>query len=118
MRARLNIRVVAMCPATTYTPAVQKGYCSGKVRETDMNMTSTECAEAMLRIVTEAEFGDGNVVEAMHFGTKEKPDVRIRVVPYQKLAPDINVEGEFSGRNILIEEEKQWEQLTTKGMRS
>lgn len=117
VRARLSIRVVTVCPATTYTPAVQKEYCAGKVRETDMNMTSTECAEVMLRLVTEAEFGDGNVVEAMQFGTKENPDVRIRVVPYHNLAPNINVEGEFSGKNILVEEEKQWEQLKTKGMR-
>ncbi|KAJ9143418.1 Short chain dehydrogenase [Pleurostoma richardsiae] len=117
MKARLNIRVAAMCPATTFTPAVLQEYCVGKVREVDMNMTATECAEVMLRIVTQPEYGDGNVVEAMQFGTKEKSDVRVRIVPYHNLLPDINMEGDFSGKNILVEEEKLWEQLKTKGMR-
>ncbi|KAI8152219.1 hypothetical protein K4K49_010446 [Colletotrichum sp. SAR 10_70] len=118
MRARLGIRVASMCPATTFTPAVLQPYCVGKVREQDMNMSATECAEVMLRIVTDAAYGDGQVVEAMQFGTKEKSDVRVRVVPYQSLLPDIDFEGDFSGKNILVEEEKLWEKLKTEGVRS
>ncbi|KAK2754912.1 nad-dependent 15-hydroxyprostaglandin dehydrogenase [Colletotrichum kahawae] len=118
MKARLGIRVASMCPATTFTPAVLQAYCVGKVREQDMNMTATECAEVMLRIVTDAAYGDGQVVEAMQFGTKEKSDVRVRVVPYQSLLPDIDFEGDFSGKNILVEEEKLWEKLKTEGVRS
>ncbi|KAH0426723.1 nad-dependent 15-hydroxyprostaglandin dehydrogenase [Colletotrichum camelliae] len=118
MKARLGIRVASMCPATTFTPAVLQPYCVGKVREQDMNMTATECAEVMLRIVTDAAYGDGQVVEAMQFGTKEKSDVRVRVVPYQSLLPDIDFEGDFSGKNILVEEEKLWEKLKTEGVRS
>lgn len=104
MKARLGIRVASMCPATTFTPAVLQPYCVGKVREQDMNMSATECAEVMLRIVTDAAYGDGQVVEAMQFGSKEKSDVRVRVVPYQSLLPDIDFEGDFSGKNILVEE--------------
>ncbi|KAF4851089.1 putative oxidoreductase [Colletotrichum siamense] len=115
MKARLGIRVASMCPATTFTPAVLQPYCVGKVREQDMNMSATECAEVMLRIVTEAAYGDGQVVEAMQFGSKEKSDVRVRVVPYQSLLPNIDFEGDFSGKNILVEEEKLWEKLKTEG---
>ncbi|KAF4826191.1 Diacetyl reductase [Colletotrichum tropicale] len=118
MKARLGIRVASMCPATTFTPAVLQPYCVGKVREQDMNMSATECAEVMLRIVTDAAYGDGQVVEAMQFGNKEKSDVRVRVVPYQSLLPDIDFEGDFSGKNILVEEEKLWEKLKTEGVRS
>ncbi|KAF0317583.1 putative oxidoreductase [Colletotrichum sp. SAR11_59] len=118
MKARLGIRVASMCPATTFTPAVLQPYCVGKVREQDMNMSATECAEVMLRIVTDAGYGDGQVVEAMQFGSKEKSDVRVRVVPYQSLLPDIDFEGDFSGKNILVEEEKLWEKLKTEGVRS
>ncbi|KAI8175913.1 putative oxidoreductase [Colletotrichum sp. SAR 10_75] len=118
MKARLGIRVASMCPATTFTPAVLQPYCVGKVREQDMNMSATECAEVMLRIVTDATYGDGQVVEAMQFGSKEKSDVRVRVVPYQSLLPDIDFEGDFSGKNILVEEEKLWEKLKTEGVRS
>ncbi|KAJ3953430.1 hypothetical protein N0V92_010104 [Colletotrichum tropicale] len=118
MKARLGIRVASMCPATTFTPAVLQPYCVGKVREQDMNMSATECAEVMLRIVTDAGYGDGQVVEAMQFGTKEKSDVRVRVVPYQSLLPNIDFEGDFSGKNILVEEEKLWEKLKAEGVRS
>ncbi|KAH8816995.1 hypothetical protein F5884DRAFT_721818 [Xylogone sp. PMI_703] len=117
MKARLDIRVAAMCPATTFTPAVLQDYCKDKVREIDMNMTATECAEVMVRVVTEPQYGDGNVVEAMQFGMKEKSDVRVRVVPFQALLPNIDPNGDFSGKNILVEEEKLWEQLKTKGMK-
>ncbi|KAF3767175.1 putative short chain dehydrogenase/ reductase [Cryphonectria parasitica EP155] len=104
MKARLGIRVACMCPATTFTPAVVADYCKGKVREQDMNMTATECAEIMLRLVTEEQYGNGEVVEGMQFAESGsgKSDVRTRTVP---------------GKNILAEEEKLWEQLKTKGMR-
>ncbi|KAH9243393.1 hypothetical protein K456DRAFT_1716968 [Colletotrichum gloeosporioides 23] len=118
MKARLGIGVASMCPATTFTPAVLQPYCVGKVREQDMNMSATECAEVMLRIVTDAAYGDGKVVEAMQFGSKEKSDVRVRVVPYQSLLPDIDFEGDFSGKNILVEEEKLWQKLKTEGVKS
>lgn len=118
MKARCGIRVSAMCPATTYTPAVEKDYCAGKVRECDMNMSSAECAALMMRLVTDAEYGDGTVLEGMQFGTKEKSDVRSRVVPYHTLMPPFDVEGDFSGKNIMVVEEKLWEQIGTKGMRS
>ncbi|KAI8200544.1 putative oxidoreductase [Colletotrichum sp. SAR 10_76] len=118
MKARLGIRVASMCPATTFTPAVLQPYCVGKVREQDMNMSAKECAEVMLRIVTDAAYGDGQVVEAMQFGSKEKSDVRVRVVPYQSLLPNIDFEGDFSGKNILVEEEKLWEKLKAEGVRS
>lgn len=117
MKARLNIRVNTMCPATTFTPAVVADYCAGKVREQDMNMTSTECAAVMMSLVQDAEYGNGQIVEGMQFGTKEKTDVRVRIIPYQSLLPPVDFDGEFSGKNILVEEEKLWTQLKTKGMR-
>lgn len=118
MKARLGIRVACMCPATTFTPAVEAEYCAGKVRAEDMNMTAEECAQIMLRLVTEEKYGNGDVVEGMQFADQGKPtDVRERTIPYQLLLPPINMEGEFSGKNILVEEEKVWEKLKTKGLR-
>ncbi|RFU27483.1 hypothetical protein B7463_g8844, partial [Scytalidium lignicola] len=117
MKSRLNIRVATICPATTFTPAVVQEYCKDKIRDFDMNMTLTECAEVMLRVVTEPQYGDGQVVEAMQFGTKEISDVKVRTVPYQTLMPAIDLNGTFSGKNIFVEEENLWDQLKTKGMR-
>lgn len=117
MRARFSIRAAVICPGTVFTPAVLQDYCIGQVREIDMNLTTTECAEVMLRIVTEAQYGDGNVVEAIQFGSKEKPDVQVRNVPYNLLLPPIDFSKDFSGKNIIVEEEKLWDLLRTKGMR-
>lgn len=118
LKARLGVRVACMCPATTYTPAVEAEYCAGKVRKQDMNMTAEECAQIMLRLVTEEQYGNGDVVEGMQFAEQGQPsDVRVRTIPYQALLPPINMEGEFSGKNILVEEEKLWEKLKVSGMR-
>ncbi|KAJ0123866.1 hypothetical protein J7T55_012337 [Diaporthe amygdali] len=118
LKARLGIRVACMCPATTYTPAVEAEYCVGKVRPQDMNMTAEECAQIMLRLVTEEKYGNGDVVEGMQFAAHGQPsDVRVRTIPYQALLPPINMEGDFSGKNILVEEEKLYEKLKTKGMK-
>ncbi|KAK9420921.1 hypothetical protein SUNI508_01012 [Seiridium unicorne] len=116
LKARLNIRVTAMCPSVRYMPATQLDHCKSKIRDFDMNMTATECAEVMLRMVTEKDYGNGDVVEAMQFG-KGKSDVRVRKIPYHNLRADIDFNGEFSGKNIMAEEEKLYEQLKTKGMR-
>jgi NAD(P)-dependent dehydrogenase (short-subunit alcohol dehydrogenase family) len=115
-KARLGIRVSTMCPSVTYTPATQADYCKSKIRDVDMNMTATECAQVMLRQATEEDFGNGEVVEAMQFG-KETSDVRVRKVPFQSLLPSIDFNGEFSGKNIMAEEEKLYEKLETSGMR-
>lgn len=119
-KTRFGIRVACVCPATTFTPCVVQDYCAGKVREEDMNMTAAECAHIMLRLVTEEQYGNGDIVEGMQFATPargEPSDVRVRAVPYQALMPPVDLEGEFSGKNILVREEELWEQLRTKGMR-
>ena len=71
----------------------------------------------MLRVATEAQYGDGNVVEAMQFGSKDKSDVKVHIVPFQSLLPPIDSSGDFSGKNNIMWEEKLWESLRTKGMR-
>ncbi|KAF6805427.1 nad-dependent 15-hydroxyprostaglandin dehydrogenase [Colletotrichum sojae] len=117
MRTRLGIRVASVCPAAVFMPMMTQDYCAGKVRKGDMTMTPGECAEFMMDVATGAEYGDGQIVEAMQFGTTEKSDVRVRVAPFLSLMPDIDLNGDFSGKNILVEEEKLWTQLKTKGMR-
>ncbi|KAM0816307.1 hypothetical protein AB5N19_02109 [Seiridium cardinale] len=95
LKARLNIRVTAMCPSVTYTPATQLDHCKSKIQDFDMNMTATECGKVLLR----------------------KSGARVRKIPYRNLLPDIDFNGEFSGKNIMAEEEKLYEQLKTKGMK-
>ncbi|KAK8087338.1 hypothetical protein PG994_002312 [Apiospora phragmitis] len=112
MQQQLGICVAVVCPATTYTPAVLHADYADKVREGDTNMTDAECARVMLDVATLARYGNGNVVEAMQFGKPgEASDVRVREVPYARLASEIDPSGDCSGKNIAVVEEGLWEQL-------
>lgn len=85
-----------------------------------MNMTADECAHVILRLATEEGHGNGDVVEAMQFAAPAKgeaSDVQVRTVPYGALMPLVDLEGEFSGKNILVTEEELSARLRTKGMR-
>lgn len=65
-------------------------------------MTPEQCAAVMMRIVTEPQFGDGNIVEAMLAGTWEEPTVNVREVPIENLYPDV---GGLGVSNHLVDEE-------------
>lgn len=118
LKRRVGIRVACICPAATWTPIVQQDHCAGKVRVDDMNMSAAECARVMRDLVTHARYGDGNVVEAMQVAQRGQPsDVQTREVPFEALRPPIDFEGDFSGRNILVQEELFWDRLAARGMR-
>ena len=116
-RARLGIRTAVFCPGLTFTPQTQLDHCKHLVRPEDLSMTPAEAARAMAQVVGAAEYGDGSVVEAMQFGTKEVSDVRVRAVPYQSLLPPVDIAGDFSGKNIMVQEEKLWAKLQASGMK-
>lgn len=120
MRARLGVRVSVFCPGVTLTPQTQLEHCRHLVRPGDPSMTPAEAATAMVSVATAAEYGDGSVVEAMQFGAGgegQASDVRLRAVPYQGLLPPIDPSGEFSGKNIMVQEEKLWAKLQASGMK-
>lgn len=78
-------------------------------------MTPEQCASVMMRVLTEPQYGDGNIVEAMMVGTKEDPKINVREVPMEALYPTT---GTFSDKNYLVEEEvKVVKQLQEHGMR-
>lgn len=68
-----------------------------------------------MRVLTEPQFGDGNIVEAMMVGSKENPKVNVREVPMEALYPTIGALGED---NHLVEEENNFvKRLQEHGMR-
>lgn len=78
-------------------------------------MTPEQCASVMMRMLTEPQYGDGNIVEAMMVGTKEDPKINVREVPMEALYPTT---GTFSDEDYLVEEEvKVVKQLQEHGMR-
>lgn len=69
----------------------------------------------MMRVLTEPQFGDGNIVEAMMVGSKESPKINVREVPMEALYPTIAALGED---NHLVEEEENFvKRLQEHGMR-
>lgn len=78
-------------------------------------MTPEQCASVMMRVLTEPQYGDGNIVEAMMVGTKEDSRINVREVPMEALYPTT---ATFSDKNYLVEEEtKIVRQLQEQGMR-
>lgn len=69
-------------------------------------------AEQMIKILTEPQYGDGNIVEMTPIGTNAA-DTRaeIREVPLESLYPQI------VGNHLVEEDAKFVEQLKQKGMR-
>lgn len=69
----------------------------------------------MLRVATEPQYGDGNLIETMLVGTRENPEVSVREVPLEALYPTAGVRGED---NHLMEEEVNFvKHLQEHGMR-
>ncbi|ETS75289.1 hypothetical protein PFICI_12233 [Pestalotiopsis fici W106-1] len=115
MRQRLGIRVAAVCPGPCYTPLFLPEWAAAKVRPTDFTMTPKECAETMLKVASEPQYGDGNIIEVMMMGTREAPRLNVRHVPYDKLLPEgVGTLGDDN--NIIKEEEKLWAHLPVNGM--
>lgn len=65
-------------------------------------MTPEQCAAVAFELITKAEYGDGNVVEAMLVGKRGEARVHTREVPLQALYPEVGPVGED---NHLLEEE-------------
>lgn len=84
-------------------------------RPEELGMTPEECASVMMRVLTEPQYGDGNIVEAIMVGTKEDSKINVREVPMEALYPSA---GNFSDENHLEEEEaKLVKQLQEHGMK-
>ncbi|KAH8820253.1 hypothetical protein F5884DRAFT_744613 [Xylogone sp. PMI_703] len=116
LKKRLGIRNAAICPGAVYTPIFHPEYCRDRVRPDDLTLTPEQCATVMMSILTEPQYGDGNIVETMLVGTKENPSVNVREVPLEALYPTVGPVGQDN--HLLEEEEKLGKQLEERGMRN
>ena len=78
-------------------------------------MTPDQCATVMFSILTEPQYGDGNVIETMLVGSREDPSVNVREVPLEALYPTVGPVGEDN--HLLEEELKFTKHLREHGMR-
>lgn len=110
LKKHFGIRNAAICPGRVHTPLF-----GDEGRPDELGMTPEQCASVMMRVLTEPQYGDGNIVEAMMVGTKEDSRINVREVPMEALYPTT---ATFSDKNYLEEEEtKIVRQLQEQGMR-
>ncbi|KAM0208283.1 hypothetical protein ACHAQD_011706 [Fusarium lateritium] len=115
MRKRFGIRNAAVCPGAVYTPIFHPEYCRDRVRADTLSLTPEQCASVMFRVLTEEQYGDGNIVETMLIGNRGSNSVNVREVPLELLYPTVIAEGSHDG--LYQEEEKLGKQLEERGMR-
>ncbi|RYP02610.1 hypothetical protein DL764_005736 [Monosporascus ibericus] len=115
LRKAVGIRNAAICPGAVDTPIFHAEHSRSRVRPGDLMMTPRQCAEIALRVMTEPQYGDGNIVEAILVGTKEDPTMNIREVPLETLYPTVAPVGQ--GNHIVEEELKHIKKLQESGMR-
>ncbi|KAF4126165.1 Short-chain dehydrogenase [Geosmithia morbida] len=114
LRKRFGIRNSALCPGLVDTPIFNPEYCRARVAPDDLKLSPDQAADVVLSLITDAKYGDGNVVETMLVGTKDDPKVNVREVPLEALYPTVGPVG--SDNHLLEEEEKFIQHVEKHGM--
>ncbi|KAJ5318339.1 NAD(P)-binding protein [Penicillium atrosanguineum] len=106
LRRMFGIRNAAICPGPVKTPIFDAEYCKGQLLPTDISLTPEQAAEEAYKVMTEPQFGDGNIVEVVA-APGELPEepvaVRVRENFLEALYPNPPLEG-----NHFIEEEQKF----------
>ncbi|KAF6807331.1 nad-dependent 15-hydroxyprostaglandin dehydrogenase [Colletotrichum musicola] len=114
LRTEVGIRNAAVCPGATDTPIFHPDYCRQRIRADELHMTPQQLAGLMMRVLTEPEFGEGNIMEAMMLGNKKNATLGVREVPMHLLYPSC---GAGEDHHLVEEEEKMVKDLKEHGMR-
>ena len=69
----------------------------------------------MFGVLTEPQYGDGNIIETLLIGSKGNSSVGVREVPLEALYPTVGPVGEDN--HLLEENEKFGKHLEANGMR-
>ncbi|KAK1762523.1 hypothetical protein QBC33DRAFT_581664 [Phialemonium atrogriseum] len=116
LRDLVGIRNSAVCPGPTRTPLFDQEFCRDRLGQDDLALAPADVADVMMRLLTEEQYGDGNILEVMMIGTKERPEVHLKEVQLDALYPTVSPMG---GNTKAMEEELKFMQLVAqKGMRS
>lgn len=72
----------------------------------------------MMQVITEPQYGDGNIIEVMMVGSHQDPKVNVRDVPLELLYPSAQSSSiEMVGAHLGEAETKFLEHLKEHGMR-
>ncbi|ORY67819.1 short chain dehydrogenase reductase [Pseudomassariella vexata] len=112
LRKRLGIKNACICPGLVNTPIFHPDYCKDQMGPDYLALSPEQCAQVIYDVLTKAQYGDGNIIEAMLVGTKDNPSVNVREVPLEALYPTV---GPANQENYLLAAENLVKQLEARG---
>ncbi|KAH6880365.1 hypothetical protein B0T10DRAFT_551603 [Thelonectria olida] len=115
LRKAIGVRNAAVCPGAVFTPIFEPEYCRDRLQAGDVALSAEQCADLMMRVLQEEQYGDGNIVEIMMIGSKEKQSVHVREVVLESLYPTVDPLN--AGTRFTTETQKFVQNLKEKGMR-
>lgn len=115
LKRLVGIRNSVICPGAARTPLFEQDFARDRLAKDDLALSADDVARVMMKLLTEAQYGDGNVVEVMMAGTKEEPCVKEREVPLEALYPPYNPVG--PGTAAMVEELKFMDRIAEHGFR-
>ncbi|RYP59403.1 hypothetical protein DL769_008548 [Monosporascus sp. CRB-8-3] len=116
LKKLVGIRNSVLCPGPTRTPLFHQDFCKDRLSEDDLALSADDAADAMMKLLTEEQYGNGNILEVMMIGSKEEPKVHQREVQLEALYPTVSPMG--SGTKAMEEQLKFMQLVAEKGMRS
>ncbi|KAF5664986.1 nad-dependent 15-hydroxyprostaglandin dehydrogenase [Fusarium heterosporum] len=93
LKMALGIRNAAICPGAVFTPIFEPEYCRDRLQGDDVALEAEHVAELSMKVLQDAEYGNGNIMEIMMVGTKEEPEVHVAEVDLMALYPKVNPIG-------------------------
>lgn len=116
LKQLVGIRNSVICPGPVRTPLFDQDFCKDRLSADDMALSAEDTAGIMMKLLTEEQYGNGNVLEVMQIGTKEEPKIHQREVKMEALYPTVSPMG--SGTKAMDEELQFMQRVAEKGMRN
>ncbi|KAK4222209.1 hypothetical protein QBC38DRAFT_89099 [Podospora fimiseda] len=116
LKQLVGIRNSVVCPGPARTPLFHQEYCKDRLSEDDIAMTPDDVVDAMMELLTDSKYGNGNVLEVMAIGNKDHPEIFKREIAMEALYPTNSPMG--AGTKAMEEELKFMGLVAEKGMRS
>ncbi|KAK0369869.1 hypothetical protein CLIM01_12772 [Colletotrichum limetticola] len=116
LKKLVGIRNSVICPGPTRTPLFDQEFCRDRLPAQDLALSSENLANAMFSLLTEEQYGNGNVLEIMMVGSKEEPKIHTKEVQLEALYPTASPMG--AGTKAMEAELNFMGMIAEKGMRS
>ncbi|KAF4806377.1 15-hydroxyprostaglandin dehydrogenase [Colletotrichum siamense] len=116
LKELVGIRNSVICPGPTRTPLFDQEFCRDRLPVNDLALSTENLADAMMKLLTEEQYGNGNILEIMMAGSRDHPQVHQKEVQLEVLYPTASPMG--AGTKAMEEELNFMRMVAQQGMRS